>query len=502
MRYSKTVSAFTSVAAVFLGLAGCASTSVAPEADKKSPSEIIPITAANLRGQEALYREGWFIVSSTDRAFAYAKEHAVVSSGQAMRQMAQEIARHSAEYGASVSKAPETGVATGTKLFEHVTRLTKSELAATHELAQRELDYADRKLRLAWSRFVKGNMTLAERTEKEREALRAVPGNYFDHLKSDWSNIAELSHRAKQTMSSGIEGRWSEAFAEAGEEFDRAYQRSGTRGNSLSALGDILGGYGRAAYSGVAKPGVRSAVQGGEAVVKLGAKIVFLPVAGAFIVTGRTVQSAGLSLYYTTALGVKLISPTVEGGLLAGMSMLAYGTVPLTYAAGGAVGVVNQVAVTAAAPVVGVGHAVGSAVVESGVYAAQVSFDLVKGVTKVTMQQLQSGIVLGYNALTALPTQVVLGAANGVVFLAWDGPRLVIATMKGEVRWRDEAGGQGKVPAQSLPVGTVVDLGSLGGEEGVKVEIVTDDPQIVQKVLESLPQDLRTAGPRPEGAPQ
>ena len=67
------------VAAVLI--AGCAST---PEsAAPKSPSEVIPITAANLRGHESLYREGWFIVSSTEKAFAYAKEHSIAPSGQA-----------------------------------------------------------------------------------------------------------------------------------------------------------------------------------------------------------------------------------------------------------------------------------------------------------------------------------------------------------------------------------------------------------------------------------
>ena len=39
------------------------------------------------------------------------------------------------------------------------------------------------------------------------------------------------------------------------------------------------------------------------------------------------------------------------------------------------------------------------------------------GATKVTMNQAQSGVVLGYNALTALPVQTLLGVANGVVFL-------------------------------------------------------------------------------------
>jgi hypothetical protein len=169
----------------------------------------------------------------------------------------------------------------------------------------------------------------------------------------------------------------------------------------------------------------------------------------------------------------------------------------VTYAVGGAAGAVNQVAVTVAAPVAGAGHAAASAGARTGVYAALVSFDLAKGAARVTLNEAQAGIALGYNALTALPLQTLLGAANGVVFLAWDGPRLAIATAKGEVKWRTPDGAQGSVPVQSLPVGTVVDLDALRREEGVTVEVVEDDPQVIGNVLEKLPQDLRL--PRPGG---
>ena len=477
-------------ASIAMALAGCASAPVA-----KPPSEVIPITAANLRGQASLYHEGWFIVSSADKAFAYAKEHSITSSGAAMRQMGADIARHSAERGGGIAATPSAGVQAGAKVLERGTALTKSELAATHAVGQGELDYANRGMQRAWARVVKGNLTLAERTEGEREALRALPGGYFEHLRTDWSNLNELTDDAKRKMSSGIEARWGDAFGEAKADFNRAYERSGTRSNSLAGLGDIFVGYVSAGYSGVAKPTARAAVQGGEATAKVGAELVFLPVTYSFIVTGRTVTSAGMSLYYATATGVKLVSPTVEGGLLAGMSMLAYGAVPVTYAAGGTVGAVNQVAVTTAAPVAGVAYTAGSAIAESGVYAAQVSYDLGSGVAKVTMNQAQAGVVLGYNALTQLPTQTVLGAANGAVFLAWDGPRLVVATARGEVQWRDDGGVRGTVPVQSLPVGTVVDLDALRKEPGITVETVSEDPQVVEKVLEKLPQDLRAPKP-------
>ena len=490
----RNVTAVTRCVSLALVLSACAS---APAPTPKPPSEIIPTTAANLRGQASLYREGWFVVSSTEKAFAYAKEHSITSAGSAMRQMRADIARRGADLREGIVAVPSGSVRAGASVFESGTALTKTELALTHGAAQAELDYANRGMQRAWDKLVKGNLTLPERTASDREALRALPGGWYDHLGSDWKNLNELSDNAKKAMSSGIEARWSDAFAEARADFNRAYERSGERSNSLAGLGDIVVGYAGALYSGVAKPTGRAAVQGGEATVKVGTDVVFLPVTYSLIVSGRTVSSAGLSLYYTTAMGVKLVSPTVEGGLLAGMSMLAYGAVPVTYAAGGAVGAVNQVAVIAAAPAAGAGYAAGSAAVDTGVYAAQVTYDLATGVAKVTMNQAQAGVVLGYNALTAVPTQAVLGAANGVIFLAWDGPRLVIASVQGEVRWRDPGGAQGSVPVQSLPVGTVVDIDALRKEPGVSVEVLSDDPQVVEKVLEKLPQDLRVPGEKP-----
>lgn len=458
---------------------------------KKTPTEIISVTESNLRGHQSLYREGWFVVSSTEKAFSYAKEHSITSSGQAMSRAVADASAHSTEYGKNLAEAGKGGVQTGAKVFSSGTELSKKELAFTTDLVKTEWDYGSRNLGLAWERFVKGNMTLTQRTVEDRQALAAVPGDWYRHLQSDFRNLDELTDKATDSMSTHIEGRWSEAYGKARADFNRSYQKSGTRGNALSGLGDIMVGYAKVLYSGVIKPASRTVVQGTEATAKGVTNVVFLPVAKLFVVSGRTIASTGLSLYYTTSMGVRLVSPTVEGGLLTGLSMLSYGSIPVTAAAGGTVGVANQVAVTAVAPVAGTSKAAAVGAAETGVYAAQVSYDLLKGITKVTMNQAQSGIVLGYNALTALPTQLLLGTANSVVFLAYDGPRLVVASARGEVQWSDKNGAKGSIPVQSLPVGSVVDLNALSREPGVQVQVISDDPEVVQKVLEILPDDLR-----------
>ncbi|MEQ1814542.1 MAG: hypothetical protein ABL860_08865 [Candidatus Nitrotoga sp.] len=461
---------------------------------KQSVAEIIPITEKNLRGHQSLYREGWFVVSSTEKAFNYAKEHSITSSGQAMSQAVAGTGRHSTEFGKNLKEAGKGGVQTGAEIFKGGTELSKKELALTSILVKTEWDYGSSKLNSAWEHFVKGNMTLTQRTAEDRQALSAVPGDWYKHLQNDFSNLDELTDKAKASISTHIEGRWGDAFGEARADFNRSYVQSGTRGNSLSGLFDIIAGHIKALYSGVVKPASRTVVQGAEATTKGVTNFVFLPVTKLFVVSGRTIQSTGLSLYYTTSMGVKLVSPTVEGGLLTGLSMLSYSAIPVTAAIGGAVGAVNQVAVTAATPVIGAGKTVAVGAADTGMYAAQVSYDLIKGVTKVTMNQARSGIVLGYNALTALPTQILLGAMDGVVFLAYDGPRLVVASVKGEVQWSDKSGEKGNLPVQSLPVGSVVDLNALSKQPGVQTQIISDDPEVVQRVLEKLPDDLREEG--------
>ena len=464
------------------------------EGVKKTPAELMPITAANLRGHAALYHEGWFVVSSTEKSLRYAKQHAIVATGAAMVQTQHRLASHTGEFGAGLANAGRAGVDTTQQVFSKGTENTRKTLHNTQELAADLWDFGGDAMQEAWHTFLRGNLSLAQRTAEDRAALAALPGGYFKDLRDDFKNLHVLTHQVKEATATHIRGRWNDAFHEAARDFDQAYTQSGTRGNSLSAVGDMLAGYLKVIYSGLVKPAARSTVQGSEAAVKTTGELIFLPIASVFIVSGRAVESVGLSLYYTTSMGVSLVSPTVEGGLLAGLSMLSYGATPVTYAVGGSLGVVNQIAVTAGAPVAGAAKTAvkgGAATVE---YAALVSADVATGTTKVALNQLQAGVALGYNALTALPTQLALGAANGVVFLAWDGPRLVVASAQGEVQWHDPQGQTRNVPVQTLPVGSVVDLQALGMAPGVEVKVISDDPQVVQDVLEKLPQDLRVGG--------
>lgn len=84
------------------GISACCMASADATPSKKPRSEIISVTEFNLRGHQSLYREGWFVVSATEKAFRYAREHAITSSGQVMSRAVADAGGHSAEYGKKI----------------------------------------------------------------------------------------------------------------------------------------------------------------------------------------------------------------------------------------------------------------------------------------------------------------------------------------------------------------------------------------------------------------
>ncbi len=449
----------------------------------KTWEEVIPITAANIRGQKALYNEGWFVISSTEDAFRYAKEKSLLSTGQALKKTLSQLKQNSAEYTDELAESVGKGLKTGGMILKGGTQLSGAALMETHALAQWQLEVAQQGFVSAWDAFVLGNISLAQRTEADRVALKNIPGDYFSTINDDFSNIWQLTKSVGDALSPDIEVGWGASFAQAREAFVDEYEASGEASNSLSALGNIGFGYLQALYHGLIKPSSKAAAKGVTVTARVAGQTIFLPTASLFIVTGRTVQSAGLTLYYTTKTGVKVVSPTVESGLLAGVSLLSAAAMPVTYAAGATVGVVNQVAVTTAAPLAGTVHAAAGVAEGSLKYAGLMTYDLVKGTSKVVINQASSGVALGYNALTALPAHMLLGGANAAFFLVYDGPRLLIAKVSGELD-----GGQ---TPENLPVGTVMDLKKLSSSASIQVETVSDDPVIIERVLRQMPKDLR-----------
>jgi hypothetical protein len=452
---------------------------------KKKVEDIIPLTAANMRGHKALYNEGWFVVTSSKRSLAFANRYGVQSSKQAIIKTAKRIVKNSKTYKKDMTGLVKKSYDLSVQILKEGQKETVSIWRSTHALGKGEKEIAVFFFKKSWKSLIKGNLTLLKRTKADRKNFMAVPGGYFKNLSEDFKNLFFLTKIIHDEISKKISLSWKKSFEEASTEFKKEYEKSGKKANSLMAMGNILSGYLKAFYYGLVKPSAKSIVK----VTALGTNYgIFLPTAAVAVVSGRTIQATGVTLYYVSKMGIKLVSPTIESGFLSGLGLLSLATIPPTYAVGGTYGVINQVAYSIVAPTAGVTSAVGQTAYHTGKYVAFVSANIATGATKVIINQISSGLVLGYNALTAIPVHLFLLSVDSAIFLAWDGPRLVIAAVQGKI---------GKSSAGDLPVGTVVDLKKLQKIKGVKVRIITKDPKIIKKVLKRIPKDLRVK-PSPE----
>lgn len=475
--------------AMMMFLSGCASTNEQNQPDlskQKNVEDVIPITMANMRGHEALYDEGWFVITSSEKALAYAKQKSFVSSREAISLAASSIAERNKTLAKDLSESWTLSADLGKKTFNTGTRITRKIFSASSDIAGAQVDYGTATFKKSWSRFVKGNLHIGQRTQSTRDELISQPGNYFKNLSKDFSNIYDITSKIQDDYSLHIGSTWSHAFSDAADSFNDEYEESGQSSNAIGGLFHIIMGYAKGLYQGLFKPTATTVVNTVSVGARGAAQMVFLPAATAISISGRTIEAVGTTVFYTGKLGVEIISPTVEAGLLSGMAILSLGTAPLTYVTGASIGAVNQVAFTAASPIVTAGSEVALSTVDAGKYVAFVSYDAVAGTSKVVINQASSAVVLGYNALTALPAHVFMGIADSAVFLAYDGPRLVIAYAKGEIK----NDGNEAVRLDSLPVGSVVDLNALE-QEGVDVKVLSDDPLVIKNILQKLPGDLR-----------
>ncbi len=446
--------------------------------------EAMPLTMANIRGHQALYNEGWFFISSSKNAMEYAKRKSVDDSSRAIGRAIDHMAKHGRSFGESLSDDVKGGAVTGAKVFAGGTAISADILRWSRDQTTRQVNYSRRTFARAGETFVHGYMYLGKRTADERGALMKLPGDYFANLNSDFSNIYDISEKMRTDFGRDIQRAWGPAWSSAKKRFQRAYHRSGRADNSISALGKLFRGYGESLYVGLVRPTAATTVTTAKGAASAAGQAVFLPTATVFSVTGRTVQTVGLTVYRTAELGVELISPTVEAGLLSGLALASAGTAPITFVAGSSVGVVNQVAVTTVAPVAGAGKAAVDVSVDTVTHTAMLTYDAVKGTTEVVINQASAGIVLGYNALTALPAHLLMGVVDGAVLLVMDGPNLVVAYVRGDI-----GSGEDQVGMGEMPVGTIMNVDELRAR-GVEVEVLSDDPAVIEEVMKKLPEDL------------
>lgn len=454
--------------------------------EKNNIQDVIPMTVANIEGQKNLYKEGWFIITSSEKAINYAKEQSIDSSFQAIQKASKTIAERSNNYLEDLSQNVTDSKKTSTTVYQAGSELTDTILDKTHTIAQDEWSYSKNKAAEAWQSFISGYVYLGTSSQESLNEIKKLPGNYSDKIYQEHSEMWSSLKAFHKQNNPQILAQWDDALESAEIEFKNAYIDSGDENNSMSGLWTLLTGYVSGAYKGIIKPAIGSSWQVSKYSATIAGEAVFLPLSSSYILTKNTVQSAGLAVYYTGKTAIEVISPTLKGGYLTSLSILSSGAVPLTYVTGTSIGMVNQVGTYIAAPVAGATEAAAKTASDTLQYGALVTYDAFKGSTKVFVNQMKSGVVLGYNALTALPSQLLLGSVNTAIFLVWDGPRLTLASLRGEIHYKGEVLNPG-----SIPVGSVIDLKELQAENPGKLEVLSDDPNLIDKVLNQLPKDLR-----------
>ena len=452
--------------------------SASVERKSQTIDHVIPITMANLRGHQHLYSEGWFLVTSSQNALAYAKENGLQNAGQAFEQFSASVGKENTE---RVNSIQDYSKKSKQDLHQDQSegRGRSDEIKKSASEVSDDLSHsANVNAGAAWRNFIEGNISLVKRTEADRGELKNLPKNYFSKLKNDYSNLRELSVDLTKSATPEIEGVWTRGFHQAADEFNQEYIESGKQKNSFLALGNIIAGYFKSFYHGLVAPSGEGAVNaintGKDYIIKTS-----VMVGGESLsLVGRTVEVVGLSFFYTAKTGYKIISPSLESGLLISLASMQKISSPLVKVGGETLGLFNQIAVEVVQPAAASASDAANASFQNAKYGGLVTYDLLTTTGSVAISEAKVGVVLGYNALTALPTHLVLGAANTVFFLAWDGPRLVIAKVRGEL------------DSNAVPVGTVMNLEKLKNDPQTKVDVIDEDPKDIEKVLKELPNDL------------
>ncbi|MEQ1795466.1 MAG: hypothetical protein ABL970_14890, partial [Nitrospira sp.] len=216
--------------ALCLAWSGCASdqsTRASDSLQSQTLEDVIPLTSANLRGHRMLYDEGWYVITSSRKSLEYAKEKSVRSSRAAMQEASHRMATHSAEYKAELGTDLQRSYETGKSLVQSGRERSGDILDRTKAMTKAEWTYATGHFGEAWEEFIQGNLSLGKRTQQDREALLAIPGREFASLKSDFSNIWDITTVIHENFSGRIQVSWDAAFERAGRDFRAEYERSG-----------------------------------------------------------------------------------------------------------------------------------------------------------------------------------------------------------------------------------------------------------------------------------
>ncbi len=233
----------------------------ASETAKKPVKDVIPVTVANLKGQKSLYEDGWFIITSSEKALQYAKQHSIDSSAQALKKVKNSVQSRSNEYAQDITSDVKNAGHTTVKVFKGGTQNSQAILAGTHVLAQKEWAYSQETAQQAWHSLVFGYMYLGESTKGSLAGLKSVPAGYSTGVREDFKALFTSYKELRDASRTNIRASWDHALEDAETDFKQAYEDSGQASNSLTGLWTLLSGYAVGIYHGLFKPTATSSWQ-------------------------------------------------------------------------------------------------------------------------------------------------------------------------------------------------------------------------------------------------
>ncbi|TGL33393.1 hypothetical protein [Leptospira perdikensis] len=435
----------------------------------QSFKKIAPLTANSLGSRKNLWDHGWAVIPSGKKSMDLAYENYGISSRVAKAMVLVHMKKRSADYPGKLGQTMES-VASWTKSgIKDSFGKTEDIYDAGWQLSKSEWKVSRESFGEAGSRFVQGYVYLVPGIESDVKVMRSSLVEIHGDSDKKHAKLNDLFNTTINQNSKNIVSAWSDSFSKASSEFTKNYEESGNRENALLALVDIFKGYSVALKEVMVEPIAKTSVNTGEILVVNG---VYVPLSKTMNFSSTALISTGAVLFYSTKSGYRVISPTLEAGLFSSIGILSASSTVPTYTAGTTLAAFNQVTTVAATTAGGTIGAVGGTAYDTGAYATGMVYDLAKGTSEAGVYMMSSGLVLGYSAMTVLPSQLILTAVDGPILIIYDGPRVVIASVRGNYLGFDD-----------VPTGTVINLEEA--KKAGKVKILTDDPKIIKKVLDA-----------------
>ena len=435
--------------------------------------KIAPLTANALGARKTLHEEGWVVVPASKKSFQFIAENSSMTQATAKALVFSKVPGRFESYPSNIQKILQEIKTYNAKdekeLLESAKKSHRQNMQAATEMKEDGYYY----LFEGKESFINGYIYFAQNRKKSFEELQNDLKGNQKFFSTKYESSLDLFLQTRKSFQETVSESWKNSYAKAKAAWIEEYEESGTRENSLVALVDVMTGYVYTTKELFAPFFVTSA-KSTELLLVDG---VIVPVSLVTLSSAQTIVGTGMVGIYSVKEGYSVVGPTLEASYL---SALGFSNILLSAPRrGDTIYYFNQVAIPGAFQTQRGVKVVSDTTVESAKTVVGLLYDVGEATSKSVAYTVTSGVVLGYTALTALPLQMILAAPDSVFFLAWDGPRLVIASAKGNVTGFDE-----------IPTGTIIDL-EKAKKKGVKVKIESTDQKLIQKVLEKQEFDLQ-----------